>query len=409
MTMPSLRYIAPAGSPVQISDLLASLTDFARPKDAEKMLTEAIATRYGVKHCLAMSSGRAAMALLFDALKELANDPVRNEIVMPAYTCYSVPAAAIAKGLRPRIVDIDPQTLSYTKAELESIDYSKVLAIVTANLYGYPNDLTHIEAIAQANNVFMIDDAAQSMHAKFAGRYVGTFGDAGIYSFDKGKNITSLQGGVIVTQRDDIAQAVNRRIQALPRMTPFDIVRFYLAFTAYVVLLRPWLYWLPANMPLLGLGRTPYTTEIPSFRYHRAAARIASRLFAKIDNITAVRTANAQAIIEKIASIPGLTLIQSLDQASPVYLRLPLLTADSVAKSHILNDLNKAGIGATASYPQSIGCLPEVLQQGYVHNNCIEGAIQCADRIITLPTLHYLNNRDIHTIADHINVISSRQ
>lgn len=397
--MPRFRYIAPAGSPVGFKDLIADLQMQLRGQDAIAALTQAIADRYQVRHCLPVSSGRAAMAILFQLLRELRGDAGRTEIVMPAYTCYSVPAAASVAGLTPRIVDIDPSTLSYNRELLEAVDYSKVLAIVSANLYGYPNELSEIERLARNKDVYLIDDAAQALHATSGGRAVGTFGDVGLYSFDKGKNITSLQGGVVVTQRDDIAARLQERLAALPVPGHADQLRFYIALAAYITLLRPWLYWIPANLPFLGLGRTPYTTDIPMHAYTQAAAGIADRLFMRIDEITSQRREHARQILERLRAVSAITPIAPLQDAEPVYLRLPMLARDGETREQMLGRLTAAGIGATASYPQSIGCLPEVLRFAQVQNNHLQGAMTIAERILTLPTQHYLTGNDIERLV----------
>lgn len=397
--MPRFRYIAPAGSPVGYADLCAGLFARLRGADANADLTRAIAERYDVKHCLPVSSGRAAMMLLFRVLAELREDNRRNEIIMPAYTCYSVPAAARVAGLVPRIVDIDPNTLSYRRELLESVDCSRVLALVTANLYGYPNALDELERFARTNAIYMLDDAAQALHARCNGRAVGSFGDVGLYSFDKGKNITSLQGGVVVTNNDAVAAGLRRQLARLPVPGVGEQARFYIALSAYITLLRPWLYWIPANLPLLGLGRTPYTTDIPLHAYTQAAADIALRLFERIDDITARRRDKAERIRQRLRDLDALTAIDPLPGAEPVYLRLPLLTRHAGQRDRLVAALNAAGIGATRSYPQSIGRLPQVLEYARVQNDRLEGADRIAERILTVPTQHYLTDADIERMA----------
>src|SRR5690606_13714195 len=108
------------------------------------------------------------------------------------------PASIVRAGLRPRLCDVDPATMGMSPEALERADFSRVLAIVSANLYGLPNALPAIERITRERGVFMLDDAAQALGARIAGRAVGSFGDAGLYSFDKGKIICTIQGGAIV-------------------------------------------------------------------------------------------------------------------------------------------------------------------------------------------------------------------
>ena len=112
------------------------------------------------------------------------------------------------------VCDIDKETLSYDREQLESIDFDNVLAIVSSSLYGLPNDLSGLEELAQAKGVYLIDDAAQCLGATVRGRPVGGFGDAGILSFDKGKVITSLNGGAIVTSDPSLTQRIESEYPA---------------------------------------------------------------------------------------------------------------------------------------------------------------------------------------------------
>lgn len=400
--MPLPRHIAPAGTPISPATLIAAGLDQLSGRDAGPELAAAIQSRYGVPHCLTLSSGRAALALIFRTLARLRNDPRRHEIIVPGYTCYSVAAAAILAGLRLRIVDIDPRTLSYDRTQLEATDSSRALAIVSANLYGLPNELDYVEDFARSRGIYMVDDAAQSMHAMFNGRPAGTFGDVGIYSFDKGKNITSLQGGAIVTRDAGIAAALSEAIRALPGEAPAATAATFVKLTAYTLLLRPWLYWIPANIPALGLGRTVYTTDMPMHRLSRFASSLVLRLFKRIDHITERRIHTADRLLRTLTDAKVLAPVEPLSGSRPVYLRLPCLAAPDIDRNALLSALNRAGIGATGSFPQALGDLAEIGDHVTIENNIMDGARTVADRIVTLPTLPYMDTADIQRVSDVI-------
>ena len=399
MNLLPARHIAPSGTPIDLSALIGAGLDQLAGRDTEPALTAAIQARYGVRHCLTVSSGRAALTVIFRTLARLRDDPRRNEIIVPGYTCYSVAAAAILAGLRLRIVDIDPTSLSYDRAQLDGADTSRAVAIVSANLYGLPNALDHIENFARTRGIYMVDDAAQAMHATFQDRAAGSFGDVGIYSFDKGKNITSLQGGAIVTRDDDIAAALAREIDALPPEAPQATAAAFIQLTAYSVLLRPWLYWIPANIPALGLGKTVYTTDMPLHRLSRFATGLLLRLFARIDAVTAERVRTASRVRAVLADNALLEPVAPLPGASPVYLRQPCLAASSADRSVIIRKLNEAGIGATGSFPQALGDLADIAAHRTVEGNAMNGARAVAARVVTLPTLAYMGEADIARIA----------
>lgn len=405
LNMPSLRHIAPAGTPIPFPMLLGAAMDQLRGADTGAALAAAIRERYGVRHCLTLSSGRAALALIFRTLKTLADDPRRNEIIVPGYTCYSVAASAVLAGLRLRIVDIDPRTLSYDRALLEGVDCSRVLAVVSANLYGLPNDLDVIERFARSHGIYMIDDAAQALHATFKGRYAGTFGDVGIYSFDKGKNITSLQGGAIVTGDDAISGALAEAIDELPEELPSTTAAAFLKLSAYTLLLRPWLYWIPAGIPALGLGRTVYTTDIPMHRSSIMATSLVLRLLARIDEITTARVQAATRIAKTLAGVDALRMVAPLSDSEPVYLRLPCLAADAGQRDRLIDTLVHAGIGATGSFPRALADLPEIAGYIAVERDVMKGARDVAARIVTLPTIAYLRDIDIRRLAGILDTV----
>lgn len=189
------------------------------------------------------------MCFLFQCLQKLGNNDQKNEILVPGYTCYSVASSAIMAGLKVRICDIDPDTLSYDLEQLNSVDFSRVLCVVTANLYGLPDDLQQIEQILRANKVYLVDDAAQCLGGLVEGRPSGTFGIAGLYSLDKGKNITSLQGGIIVTNDDDLAGLLQQEYQSLAENSPVDNTLECLKILIYFFFLHPAMYWIPSRLP----------------------------------------------------------------------------------------------------------------------------------------------------------------
>lgn len=404
LSMPLPRHIAPAGTPIGLGTLISAGLDQMFGRDTEAALSDAIRTRYGVRHCFVISSGRAAMTLILRSLVRLRNDPSRNEVIVPGYTCYSVAASAILAGLKLRVVDIDPNTLSYARDRLEHADFSKVLAIISANLYGMPNELDFLETLAHARGVYLIDDAAQAMHAELHGRRVGTFGDVGLYSFDKGKNITSLQGGAIVTRHETIGGIVSDTLRDLAPESVMSTAASFAKLAVYAILLRPSLYWIPAGIPALGLGRTVYTIDIPMHRMSTMAAGLAWRLFKRIDAISEERIDSAKCLLQTLISTPLLTPISPIAGSSPVYLRLPCLARDNHERDGIVEALNREGVGATASFPRALCDLGDIATHTVIDADACAGARFIAERIVTLPTLAYLRDVDIRRLRHSLEI-----
>jgi dTDP-4-amino-4,6-dideoxygalactose transaminase len=350
----------------------------------EERFRRVVRDRFGVRHSVPTSTGRAGLTLLLRAMRRLA--PNRNEVILPSYTCYSVAASVVKAGLRPRLVDIDPDTLSYSPEDLERADFGQVLAIVATNLYGLPNDLPSLRRIADQHGVRLIDDAAQAMGASIAGRMSGTWGDAGLFSFDRGKNVSSIEGGLVVTSSDEIAEALETEMASLSRPTPMEAVSRIGLILAYFIFLRPWLYWIPNGIPQLELGRTEYTTAFPERRAHRWIVGLAALALGRLDEFTQARVSNARRILSGLGASHMARAVSLLPETDPVYLRLPLLARDSRVRDGLIATLNAAGIGATASYPASLADVPALHADLAEPLGRVAGGRHVAAHIVTLPT-----------------------
>jgi perosamine synthetase len=399
------RHVAPAGTPMRTVDLLRWASAGVAGRDVAEALATAIEARFDVRHAYLTGTGRAGMTLLLKAMRRLA-PPTRNQVILPSYTCYSVAASVVKAGLTIRVVDIDPTTLDYVAPELEGVDCSRGLAIVATNLYGLPNDLPSLARLAGARGVFLIDDAAQAMGASVGGRPSGTWGDAGLFSFDKGKNVSAIDGGVVVTNSGELAEAMHHETASLPSAgfsrATVDIAKAI----AYSVLLRPWLYWIPNSIPQLELGKTVFTTEYPLARPSQPLAALALTMIERLEWLTAARVANARRLSQGLASCSALEPIAPRADAVPVYLRLPLLAPTASTRDDLIAALRAVGIGATGSYPDSIAEIAD-LGASVASPSGAPGGRAVARRILTLPTQPYLSAADAERIFRVVSTLGT--
>ena len=142
----TFRYLPPSGVPIRLSDILAGLCATFTGERAVDDFNQEICTRFGVRHALTISSGRAALSLLFQALQTL--HPERDEVVLPAYTSFSVPSAVVSAGLKVSLYDLEVPTLSPAMSSLEQALSDRTLCIVVCNLYGYPCNMDVIRTLA---------------------------------------------------------------------------------------------------------------------------------------------------------------------------------------------------------------------------------------------------------------------
>lgn len=149
----------------------------------------------GASHCAACNSGTTALEI---ALRAAGIGP-GDEVIVPPYTFIATASAAIYVGAIPVFADIDPETLNLDPAAAEAAVTERTAAIIAVHIGGMPCDMGALGDLARRRGLKLIEDCAQAHGAEYAGRRVGTFGDAGCFSFQSSKNISAGEGGAIVT------------------------------------------------------------------------------------------------------------------------------------------------------------------------------------------------------------------
>lgn len=167
------------------------------------------ARRLGVPTALALASGTAALHLALRVSGVEAGD----DVVVPTYTFTATAEVATYLGARPVLADVDPVTGNLTAATLERALTPRTRAVMAVHVAGQPCDMDPILAVAQARGLSVIEDAAHALPARYRGRWAGTLGDAAAFSFYATKNITTGEGGMLLTR--DPAAAERARVLAL--------------------------------------------------------------------------------------------------------------------------------------------------------------------------------------------------
>jgi dTDP-4-amino-4,6-dideoxygalactose transaminase len=148
----------------------------------------------GVKHALAVGSGTGALSVALSAHGVAPG----QEVIVPAYMWVSVIAAVVNQGAIPVLADID-DTFTLNPADVEAKITARTSGIILVHMSGAPGDAEAIRNIARRKGIFLLEDCAQCNGGSIGGRKVGTFGDMGIYSFQMNKNMSSGEGGCVIT------------------------------------------------------------------------------------------------------------------------------------------------------------------------------------------------------------------
>ena len=155
----------------------------------------------GCKNALAVSNGTVAIHLALEALGVGPGD----EIIVPDITFAASINAVIYCGATPVIADVDPETWTLSANEIESLITPKTKGIMPVHLYGHPCDMDPIMELAKKHNLLVIEDCAEALGTLYKGKHVGTFGDAGTFSFFGNKTITTGEGGMILFRDEKTA------------------------------------------------------------------------------------------------------------------------------------------------------------------------------------------------------------
>ncbi|GAH68480.1 unnamed protein product, partial [marine sediment metagenome] len=129
-----------------------------------------------------------------------------DEVITTPYTFTSTATCALMQNAVPVFADIKKDTFNINPEEIEKNISPLTKAIIVVHLFGNPADMYEIMQIAKDNNLRVIEDCAQAPGAKYQNRLVGTIGDCGIFSFTENKNITSGEGGMLITNDKEIAE-----------------------------------------------------------------------------------------------------------------------------------------------------------------------------------------------------------
>ena len=158
----------------------------------------------GAPHAVAVSSGTAGLHLSLLALGIRAGD----EVIVPSFTFIAAANAIRYVGAVPVFVDIDPVTLNMDPQCADRAITSRTRALMVVHTFGSPADLSALLDIASRHNLKVIEDACEAIGAEYKGRKVGTLGHAGVFAFYPNKQITTGEGGMVVTGDEDVAAAI---------------------------------------------------------------------------------------------------------------------------------------------------------------------------------------------------------
>ena len=189
------------------------ITEAGRTKQFEEMFTEYV----GSKHALTVNNGTVSLVVATLALDIGQGD----EVIVPDFTMIASANAVGLTGATPVLVDIDRETLCISLKAVEAAITPNTKAIMPVPLNGRYPDMDALLKLAEERNLYIIEDAAQALGSRYHGKHLGTLGEIGSFSFSTPKVITTGQGGMLVTDNEDLRNKMYR-LKDFGRLTRAD-------------------------------------------------------------------------------------------------------------------------------------------------------------------------------------------
>ena len=381
------RTLSPTAAPISLWDLIRAASSLWGGAKHRARLIQELKTKFSAREVFLVSSGKAALTVI---LKALAAGSARRRVIIPAYTCFSVPSAIVKAGLEVVLCDVEPETLDFNFAELEGLINEDVLCVMPTHLFGRPANVDRVKRLCEGKGIVVVEDAAQAMGGQSGGGLLGTLGDVAFFSLGRGKNLTCGTGGIILTGSLSIAEKIKAEYTTVPEASRGEVVRNWLEMVMMRFFIHPLLYWLPAGLPFLRLGETKFYTDFTIFRMDEVRAHQLLGWERRLALANQERAARAGWLID------GLDLqhrgIRPITGKEAIYLRLPVLLRDRESKEAVCRQSREEGAGVSPNYPATIQEIPELASR-LASRKCA-GAQEIVDRLVTLPTHQFVTDGD---------------
>jgi len=328
---------------------------------------ERFAAHVGARYAVSVSSGTAALHIAYAALLEPG-----DEVLVPAFTFIATASMIVMVGARPIFCDVDPYTFTLDVQDARRRITPRTRAIAPVHLFGNPCDVDAIRALADEYSLKVIWDAAQAHGARYNGQDVGSFDDVVCYSFYPSKNMTTAEGGMIITNDKALYEKCK-------------LLRSHGQAGKYYHTLLGFNYRLTDVMAALGIKQLE-----------------------KLDGWVQQRRANARYLSDRLADIPGIqTPVEQPKGESSFNLYSILLDLKQFRcdRDEFVRLLNAENIGAAVHYPRPLHQQPAFSEMaGDAHLPISEDLSQ---RILSLPVYPGLSTAKLDLVAEAVRKVAS--
>lgn len=323
-----------------------------------------------VPYAVAVSSGTAALHL---ALAALGIGP-GDEVIVPSLTFVATANAILYVGATPVFADItSPEDLSMDPAAVARALTPATKAIMVMHYGGYAVDMAALAEVIGGREIAIVEDAAHAPGARLDGRALGSFGDAGCFSFFANKNMTTGEGGMLVTARQDIYERVRRlRSHGMTTLT-WDRHRGH-----------------ASSYDVVALGFNYRTTEMSA-----ALGLVQLQKLARNAERRQHLTARYR---QRLGAMPGVTVPFHQPRGTSAYHLLPVLLENQTVRTHVLQAMAVHGVQTSIHYPP-IHQFSFYRQHDGMPPRCLPQTEAVGERELTLPLYATMTIEQVDTIC----------
>jgi hypothetical protein len=364
----------------------AAASGFIAPDDARVIAT--LRERYDAADALLTDSGTSALVLAL-----LAVVSPGGTVAYPGYACIDLTAAAVRAGIKVRLYDLDPATLSPDIDSVRDVISRGVDAIVVAHLYGYPADVDAVRDLAAPHGIPVIEDSAQGAGGSLKGVRLGALSDIATLSFGRGKGTTAGAGGAVLVKTPVLAEWARKTRVQLGGASRGGRQMVYLA--AQWILSHPLLYWLPASIPSLKLGEMVYHHARDPRPIPAAAGAVLPTALKMDEREVECRRIHAMHLLAQMNEASRLRPVRSVAGGESGYLRLACL-------DEIGDVTPRPWLGALRGYPLTVEQHEQLRPNLVPGERAGKGSAFLRDRLFTIPTHSRVGRADLARLADWV-------
>jgi len=325
------------------------------------------------KYGIATTSGTTALHLALASIGVGKGD----EVIIPAFTMIATAFAVVYCGAQPVLVDSEPETWNMNVNQIEENITDRTKAIIPVHIYGHPCDMNPIMKLAKKEGICVIEDAAEAHGAEYKGKKTGGIGDIGCFSFYANKIITTGEGGMIVTNDEEIAE----RAKSLRNLCFPKGERIYLHS---------------------GVGY--------NYRMTNIQAAIGLAQFERIDEFVEMRRKNAYLYNEYLKDVEGIKLPPEKEWAKNVYWMYSILIEQEfeMSRDKLIEKLREKGI-ETRSFFIPLHKQPVFKKMGLFDGEKYSIAKELSEKGMHLPSGSGLKGEEVGQVCRAIAKGKGRQ